>query len=49
VSVLDGVTVGRDVVIGAHSVVTKDLEDFAVAAGTPAVVRRIRESVAPSE
>ena len=32
VSVLDGVTIGRDVVVGANSVVTKNLEDFAVAA-----------------
>ena len=44
VTVLDGVTVGRDVVIGANSVVTKDLADFAVAAGSPAAVLRVRES-----
>jgi acetyltransferase-like isoleucine patch superfamily enzyme len=42
VNVLDGVTIGRDAVIGANSVVTKDVEDFAVAAGSPAAVIRRR-------
>ena len=42
VSILDGVTLGRDVVIGANSVVTRDLDDFAVAAGSPATVLRHR-------
>lgn len=44
VSVLDGVTVGRGVVIGANAVVTRDLPDYAVAAGTPATVLRTREA-----
>ncbi len=48
VSVLDGVTIGRDVVVGANSVVTKDLGDFAVAAGSPAAVVRVRGSLAAS-
>ena len=48
VSILDGVTLGHDVVIGANSVVTKDVDDFAVAAGTPAVIRRVRQPVAAS-
>ena len=48
VSVLDGVTIGHDVLMGANSVVTKDLEDFAVAAGSPAAVVRVRRSLAPS-
>jgi acetyltransferase-like isoleucine patch superfamily enzyme len=43
VTVLDGVTIGRGVVVGANSVVRHDLEDFAVAAGTPAKVVRRRE------
>lgn len=43
VSVLDGVSVGRGVVVGANAVVTRDLPDFAVAAGTPAQVLRTRE------
>jgi acetyltransferase-like isoleucine patch superfamily enzyme len=42
VSVLDGVTIGRGVVIGAHAVVTRDLPDLSVAAGLPAVVLRSR-------
>ena len=48
VSILDGVTLGHDVVIGANSVVTKDVDDFTVAAGSPAVIRRVRQPVAAS-
>ena len=48
VSILDGVTLGHDVVIGANSVVTKNVEDFAVAAGSPTVVRRVRQPLAAS-
>ena len=48
VSILDGVTIGHDVVIGANSVVTTNIEDFAVAAGSPAVIRRIRQTIAAS-
>ena len=40
--VMSGVTIGERCVIGANSVVTSDLEPFAVAAGLPArVIRRI--------
>lgn len=43
--VLPGVTIGRHVVIGANSVVTKDVPDFSVAVGVPAkVIRRFDES-----
>lgn len=39
--VLPGVTIGEHVVVGAGSIVTKDLPDFSVAVGSPArVVRR---------
>lgn len=39
--VLPGVTIGRHAVIGANSVVTRDVPDFSVAVGSPArVVRR---------
>jgi acetyltransferase-like isoleucine patch superfamily enzyme len=39
--VLDGVTIGRDVVVGAGAVVAEDLPDGVVAAGIPArIVRR---------
>lgn len=36
VAILDGVTVGRDSIIGAHAVVNKDVPEFAIAAGVPA-------------
>jgi acetyltransferase-like isoleucine patch superfamily enzyme len=42
VSILDGVTIGRAAIVGANAVVTKDLPDFAVAAGTPASILRMR-------
>jgi acetyltransferase-like isoleucine patch superfamily enzyme len=41
--ILRGVTVGDNSVIGANTVVTKDLPANAVAAGTPARVLRMRE------
>jgi acetyltransferase-like isoleucine patch superfamily enzyme len=40
VVVLPGVTIGRNVAVGANSVVTRDLPDFCVAAGVPARVIR---------
>jgi acetyltransferase-like isoleucine patch superfamily enzyme len=43
VKVLDGVRIGRDVVVGAGAVVTGDLPDGVVAAGLPARVVRARE------
>lgn len=36
--VLPGVTIGKNAVIGANSVVTKDIPDYAVAVGAPAKV-----------
>ncbi len=48
VVVLPGVTIGRDTVVGAGSVVTKDLPAGVVAVGNPArVVREIGLSSAP--
>lgn len=41
VVVLPGVTIGRHVAVGAHSVVTRDLPDFCVAVGAPARVIRM--------
>jgi acetyltransferase-like isoleucine patch superfamily enzyme len=43
VKVLDGVRLGRDVVVGAGAVVTTDLPDGVIAAGVPARVVRSRE------
>lgn len=42
VSVLDGVRIGRGAVIGAGSVVTKNIPAYAIAAGAPAKVIRYR-------
>jgi len=41
--ILDGVRIGRGVIVGAGSVVTKNIPDYAVVAGVPAKVIRIRE------
>jgi acetyltransferase-like isoleucine patch superfamily enzyme len=41
--VLDGVTLGSHVVVGANGVVTSDLPDGAIAAGVPARVLRTRD------
>ena len=41
-SILPGVTVGENAIVGAGSVVTKDVEDDTIVAGNPArVIRRI--------
>jgi acetyltransferase-like isoleucine patch superfamily enzyme len=42
VTVLKGVTIGNDAVIGAGSVVTKDIPDGSIAVGVPAKVIKIR-------
>ena len=43
VIVLSGVNIGKGAVIGAGSVVTKDVPDYAIAVGNPAKVVKIRE------
>ncbi|MDH5509006.1 MAG: acyltransferase [Nitrospinota bacterium] len=43
VSVLDGVTIGDDTVVGTAALVTADLPDRVVAVGSPARVARARE------
>lgn len=46
VTVLDGVRIGKGAVIGASSVVNKDIDEFSIAIGIPAkVVRKRGESV----
>lgn len=41
VVVLPNVRIGKRAVIGANSVVTKDIPDYGVAAGVPAIVREV--------
>lgn len=41
VVVLKGVKIGRGVIIGAGSIVTKDIPDFSFAAGVPALVVKV--------
>lgn len=50
VTVLDGVNIGQGSVIGAGSVVTRDIPPYSVALGTPARVikHRVRENLVPS-
>ncbi len=43
VTILDGVRIGRGCIIGAGSVVTRDLPDYAVALGIPAKIYQIRK------
>ena len=46
VVVCPGVTIGRGAVVGANSVVNQDIPDYAVAAGAPARVVKIMETLA---
>ena len=43
VMIMPGVHIGNHCVIGAGSVVTKDIPDWAIAAGNPAVVKKYRK------
>jgi acetyltransferase-like isoleucine patch superfamily enzyme len=42
--ILDGVCVGKGAVIGAGAVVTKDIDDYSIAVGVPAVAVRSRSN-----
>lgn len=41
-TILDGVKIGRGAIVGAHSLVNTDIPDFAIAAGCPARVIKMR-------
>ena len=47
VTVMDGVKIGRDTIVGAHALVTRDLPDFSIAVGIPAKVTGSRLKDAP--
>jgi acetyltransferase-like isoleucine patch superfamily enzyme len=47
-TLLPGVRIGKGAMVGAGSVVTKDVPDFAVVAGNPAKVLRMLEHTLPS-
>lgn len=47
VIILPGVTVGNHVIIGAGAIVTKDIPDYAIAAGNPARIIRMRNEGRP--
>jgi len=40
--ILDGVTIGDGAIVGAYSVVTKDVPPYAVVAGNPAIIKKFR-------
>ncbi len=42
-TILDGVSIGRDAIVGAHSLVREDVPDRAIVAGAPAKIIRYRE------
>lgn len=47
VIILPGVTIGDHVIIGTGAVVTKDIPDYAIAAGNPARIIRMRNEGRP--
>lgn len=49
VIILPGVHIGNHCIIGAGAVVTKDVPDWAVAAGNPAVVKKYRRTPEENE
>ncbi len=44
VIILPGVTIGKHAIVGAGSVVTKNIPDYAIAVGNPATVKKFRKN-----
>lgn len=45
-TILDGITIGKNAIVGAHALVTKDVPEGAIVAGSPAKVIRMRAGMA---
>jgi len=45
VTILPGVRIGKHAIIGAGAVVSKNVPDYGIAVGNPAVVKKIRKTV----
>lgn len=45
VTILPGARIGKHAIVGAGAVVTKDVPDYAIVAGNPAVVKKYRKKI----
>ena len=45
VTILPGVRIGKHAIIGAGAVVTKEIPDYAIAVGNPAIVKKYRKKI----
>lgn len=47
VTILPGVRIGKHAIVGAGAVVAKDIPDYAIAVGNPAIVKKYRQQAKP--